>query len=48
MKSELDIRMLIGAQEELLKTHIQECKNEHCITHIVLNDRIDLLKKILS
>lgn len=46
----IDIKMLVGAQEELLKTHEQVCKNTEggCITHIVIKERINLLKKILS
>lgn len=52
MKSELDIKMLIGAQEELLKTHEKECNPEvpkiFCIAHVVINERIKLLKKILD
>ena len=49
MKSELDIKMLIGAQEELLKTHEKECEIPvFCCTHVVIKERIKLLKMILD
>jgi hypothetical protein len=42
------IKQLLGAQEELLKTHEQECDNVTCTSHVVLRDRIRTLKTILS
>lgn len=50
MKSRDEIKMLLGAQEELLKTHEKICDNKSgaCITHIVIKERMNLLRLILK
>ena len=48
MKTKQEIKMLIGVQEELLKTHEKVSPNDTCITHIVINETINLLRKILD
>jgi len=53
MKTEQEIKMLLGAQQELIVTHKKECQicpvaSHECKTNIVINDRLNLLKLILA